>query len=134
MLTDQLRGLWQTDSWRPALLNRLEIGAQQPIYRTSLLPIISSWMQHANIPADRWKLLGFGVSAKVHLAFTGNPATAAVLAKQASEEGKSIRELALEKAAAGEMRHRDEDRSVSSKEIETALDDLRGLTEGGIVG
>ena len=58
----------------------------------------------------------------------------AALAKQASEEGKNIRELALEKANAGELRHQDEDRNVSSKEIEAALDDLRGLTEGGIVG
>jgi fumarate hydratase class II len=61
-------------------------------------------------------------------------AQGAALAKQASKEGKSIRELAMEKAATGELRHREEDRNVSSEEIEAALDDLRRLTEGGIVG
>jgi len=46
----------------------------------------------------------------------------------------SINELAIEKAKAGTLKHRDEDRPVTDDEIESALGDLRKLTEGGIVG
>jgi hypothetical protein len=46
----------------------------------------------------------------------------------------SIKELALEKARTGVLKHRDEDRSVKPEEIESALSDLRKLTDGGIVG
>jgi len=38
----------------------------------------------------------------------------------------------MEKAKAGELKHRDEDRVVKAEEIESALSDLRKLTEGGI--
>jgi hypothetical protein len=37
-------------------------------------------------------------------------------------------------AKSGELNHRDEDRPVTVEEIESALSDLRKLTEGGIVG
>jgi hypothetical protein len=40
----------------------------------------------------------------------------------------------MEKAKAGALKHRDEDRPVTVDEIESALSDLRRLTEGGIVG
>jgi hypothetical protein len=40
----------------------------------------------------------------------------------------------MEKAKAGMLKHRDEDRPVKPEEIESALSDLRKLTEGGIVG
>jgi hypothetical protein len=40
----------------------------------------------------------------------------------------------MEKAKAGELKHRDEDRPVAVDEIESALNDLRKLTEGGIAG
>jgi fumarate hydratase class II len=58
----------------------------------------------------------------------------AALVKDASTRNASIRELAVQKARAGELRHRDEDRAVTPDEIEAALSDLRRLTEGGIIG
>jgi len=58
----------------------------------------------------------------------------ATLVKEALAKNTSIKELAVEKARAGELTHRDEDRQVSAEEIEAALSDLRKLTEGGIVG
>ncbi|MEO5886220.1 MAG: aspartate ammonia-lyase, partial [Anaerolineales bacterium] len=58
----------------------------------------------------------------------------AALVKEALANNASIRELALEKVRAGTLKHRDEDRPVTEAEIESALGDLRKLTEGGIVG
>jgi fumarate hydratase class II len=58
----------------------------------------------------------------------------AALVKDALARNASIRELAVKKARAGELRHRDEDRAVMPEEIEAALSDLRRLTEGGILG
>lgn len=61
-------------------------------------------------------------------------AAGAALVKEALARDLTIQELALEKAAAGALRHRDQDRPVSAAEIQAALSDLRRLTEGGIVG
>ncbi len=58
----------------------------------------------------------------------------ASLVKEALAKNVSIKELALEKARAGTLKHRDEDRPVTTEEIEAALNDLRKLTDGGIVG
>jgi fumarate hydratase class II len=58
----------------------------------------------------------------------------AALVKEALSSNASIRELALEKARTGTLKHRDEERPVTEAEIEAALGDLRKLTEGGIVG
>jgi fumarate hydratase, class II len=58
----------------------------------------------------------------------------AALVKEALAADRSIRDLAVEKARAKALKHRDEDRPVTPQEIESALDDLRRLTEGGIVG
>ncbi|HAY85502.1 MAG TPA: aspartate ammonia-lyase [Chloroflexi bacterium] len=57
----------------------------------------------------------------------------AALVKESLAKGTGIRELALAKAQAGELVHVREDRPVSVAEIESALSDLRKLTEGGIV-
>jgi fumarate hydratase class II len=61
-------------------------------------------------------------------------AQGAQLVKAALASNVTVRRLAMEKAAAGELRHRDEDRPVRPEEIETALLDMRLLTEGGITG
>jgi fumarate hydratase class II len=61
-------------------------------------------------------------------------AQGAALVKEALALNASIKELAIEKARAGELKHRDEDRLVKPEEIESALSDSRKLTEGGIVG
>ncbi len=58
----------------------------------------------------------------------------AALVKEALAKNASIRELAVEKANAGALKHRDEDRLVTVDEINAALSDLRKLTEGGIAG
>jgi len=61
-------------------------------------------------------------------------AAGAALVKQALAENISIRELALKEAEAGDLQHVSEGRPVKPEEVETALSDLRRLTEGGIVG
>lgn len=58
----------------------------------------------------------------------------AALVKEALARDAAIRDVALEKARAGTLKHRDEDRPVTPDEIQAALSDLRRLTEGGIVG
>jgi fumarate hydratase class II len=58
----------------------------------------------------------------------------AALVKEALARNAAIKEVALEKAKNGALKHRDEDRPVSADEIEAALSDLRKLTDGGIVG
>jgi fumarate hydratase class II len=61
-------------------------------------------------------------------------AAGAKLVKEALASGRPLRELAVEKAAAGELKHRDEDRPATPEEISAALSDMRRLTEGGIFG
>ncbi len=58
----------------------------------------------------------------------------AKLVKEALATDRTIREVAVEKAKAGELKHRDENRPVNVVEVEEALSDLRKLTEGGIAG
>jgi len=55
------------------------------------------------------------------------------LVKEALATGRTVRQVALERAVAGELRHRDQDRAVTGEEIEAALSDMRRLTEGGII-
>ncbi len=61
-------------------------------------------------------------------------AAGAAMVKEALQKNLTIREVAVEKAAAGLLKHRDEDRPVSPEEVEAALKDLGRMTEGGIVG
>jgi fumarate hydratase, class II len=58
----------------------------------------------------------------------------AALVKEAMERNVAIKEVALEKAENETLKHRDEDRPITTYEIKAALSDLRKLTEGGIVG
>jgi len=59
-------------------------------------------------------------------------AQGAALVKEALKRNLTIRTVAQEKAQAGELKHRDEDRPVTVNEVEAVLKDLRKLTEGGI--
>jgi fumarate hydratase class II len=61
-------------------------------------------------------------------------ASGAALVKEAVARNAPIRLVALEKANRGELHHRDSARQVTPQEIETALSDMRKLTEGGIFG
>jgi len=58
----------------------------------------------------------------------------ASLVKEALKRNIAIRDVALEKTAAGELKHIKEDRLVTAEEIDLALKDLKHLTYGGIVG
>jgi len=59
-------------------------------------------------------------------------AQGAALVKEALKRDMAIRDLAIEKAQAGQLKHRDNDQPVSAEEIEQALNDMRRLTESGI--
>jgi len=61
-------------------------------------------------------------------------AAGAALVKEALNRDISVSEVAVEKAAAGKLQHRDGSRLVTVEEVRAALGDLRRLTEGGIVG
>jgi len=61
-------------------------------------------------------------------------AAGATLVKEALASNATIRAVALEKAKSGSLIHVKEDRPVKPEEIESALNDLRRLTEGGLVG
>ncbi|MGA9533619.1 MAG: aspartate ammonia-lyase [Anaerolineales bacterium] len=56
----------------------------------------------------------------------------AQLVKEALRRDVTVRQVAIEKAEAGELEDRDGGRQVTSDEIRAALDDMRRLTEGGI--
>ncbi len=60
-------------------------------------------------------------------------AAGAELVKAALASQRDVRQVAVEKAAAGKLRHRLEDRPVTVQEIEAALSNMRRLTEGGII-
>lgn len=61
-------------------------------------------------------------------------AAGAMLVKEAFATNMTIRAVALEKAKSGSLIHVKEDRPVKPEEVESALSDLRQLTEGGLVG
>ena len=54
------------------------------------------------------------------------------LVKEALKRDMAIRDIAIEKAKAGQLKHRDNGQPVSPEEIEGALNDMRRLTESGI--
>lgn len=57
----------------------------------------------------------------------------AALVKESLAANRTVGELAVEKAKQGGLKHVEQDRPVTAAEIESALGDLRRLTEGGIV-
>lgn len=61
-------------------------------------------------------------------------AAGAKLVKEALSSGKTVRQVAVEHAAAGALHHHKDGRMISPQEIEAALSNLRCLTEGGIIG
>ena len=60
-------------------------------------------------------------------------AAGAKMVKEALASNRTVGEVTRASAAAGELRHVSEDRPVRPEEIDAALDDLRRLTEGGII-
>jgi fumarate hydratase class II len=61
-------------------------------------------------------------------------AEGARLVKEAMASERTVRQVAVEKAAAGLLKHRDEMRQLSAEEVEAVLSNMRRLTEGGIFG
>ena len=61
-------------------------------------------------------------------------AAGAALVKEALSRDVTVRQVAVERAEAGELSHRVDSRPVRIDEVEGALSDLRRLTEGGIIG
>jgi fumarate hydratase class II len=129
-----------------AQAGQLELNVMMPILAHNLFEMMQVTIGAVNafteravkgVTANREKAEGW--LAKNAIIVTAlNPvigyAQGAALVKEALAKNASIRELAMEKAKAGALKHRDEERLVTVAEIEAALGDLRKLTEGGIVG
>jgi fumarate hydratase class II len=58
----------------------------------------------------------------------------AQLVKEALASGRTVRQVAVERALAGELHDQAEGRPISQAEVEAALGNMRRLTEGGIFG
>ncbi len=90
-----------------------------------------------DLQANRLKAEGW-LARNAIVATALNPligySTSASLVKEAMQRNVAIREVALEKAAAGELKHIKDGRPVTVDEIELALSDFKHLTYGGIVG
>lgn len=127
-----------------AQAGQLELNVMMPIIAHSLfeqmqviIGAVRAFTEDAvrGLTANREKAEGW--LAKNAIVVTAlNPvigyAQGAALVKEALKRDMAIRELAVEKARAGLLKHRDNDALVSAEEIEHALNDMRHLTESGI--
>jgi fumarate hydratase class II len=129
-----------------AQAGQLELNVMMPIMAHNLFEMMQVTIGAVNafteravkgMTANREKAEGW-LGRNAILVTALNPligyAQGAALVKEALARNATIQEVAIEKAKAGALKHRDEDRTVSAAEIESALSDLRKLTEGGIVG
>ena len=125
---------------------QLELNVMMPIVAHNLFEMMQvligslnafTRLAVAGLSANRAKAEGW-LSRNAIVVTALNPligySQGAALVKEALSRDAAIRDVALEKARAGGLKHRDEDRLVTADEIEAALSDLRRLTEGGIVG
>jgi fumarate hydratase class II len=127
-----------------AQAGQLELNVMMPIIGHSLFEAmqviigsVHAFTEDAvrGIAANREKAEGW--LAKNAIVVTAlNPvigyAQGAALVKEALKRDMAIRDVAIEKAKAGLLKHRDNDNPVSAEEIEYALNDMRRLTESGI--
>jgi fumarate hydratase, class II len=125
---------------------QLELNVMMPIVAHNLFEMMHVMIGSVNafteravkgVTANREKAEGW--LAKNAIVVTAlNPligySQGAALVKEALARNAAIREVAVERARAGQLQHRDENRLVTAEEIEAALSDLRRLTEGGIAG
>ncbi|MFN3490618.1 MAG: aspartate ammonia-lyase [Anaerolineales bacterium] len=129
-----------------AQAGQLELNVMMPIIAHNLFEMMQVMIGSVNaftekavkgVTANRDKAAGW-LEKNAIVVTALNPvigyAQGAALVKEALSLNASIKELAIEKAKAGKLKHRDEDRKVNVEEIESALGDLRKLTDGGIVG
>jgi fumarate hydratase class II len=128
-----------------AQAGQLELNVMMPVIAHSLfesmqvcIGALRAFTERAvrGITANRGKAEGW-LSKNAIVVTALNPligySAGAALVKEAIEREVGIRELAVEKAGRGELKHRDGTRPVRTEEVEAALGDLRRLTEGGIV-
>jgi fumarate hydratase class II len=127
-----------------AQAGQLELNVMMPIIAHSLfeqmqviIGAVRAFTEDAvrGLTANREKAEGW--LAKNAIVVTAlNPvigyAQGAALVKEALKRDMAIRELAIEKAKAGLLKHRDNEEPVGPEEIEHALNDMRHLTESGI--
>jgi fumarate hydratase class II len=129
-----------------AQAGQLEVNVMMPIIAHNLFEMmqvmigaISAFTKKCvqGIEANRAKAEGW-LARNAIIATALNPIIgynkSAELVKDAIRRNITIGEVAVEKAAAGELRHIKDDRKVTPDEINLALKDLRHLTNGGIVG
>jgi fumarate hydratase class II len=123
---------------------QLELNVMMPISAHSLfesmqiiIGSVHAFTEYAvkGLTANREKAEGW--LAKNAIVVTAlNPvigyAQGAALVKEALKKDMAIRDLAIQKARAGQLKHRDNDNPVNVEEIEHALNDMRRLTESGI--
>ena len=129
-----------------AQAGQLELNVMMPVIAHNLFEMmqitigaVTAFTERAvkGVAANREKAEGW--LAKNAIVVTAlNPligyAQGAALVKEALARNVAIKEVALEMAEKETLKHRDEDRPVTTYEIKAALSDLRRLTEGGIVG
>jgi fumarate hydratase class II len=127
-----------------AQAGQLELNVMMPIIAHSLfeemqviIGSVRAFTEYAvrGLTANREKAEGWlGKNAIVVTAL--NPvigySQGAALVKEALQRDMAIRDVAIEKAKAGLLKHRDNDDPVGVQEIEHALSDMRRLTESGI--
>ena len=127
-----------------AQAGQLELNVMMPIIAHSLFEMmqvkigsVRAFTEYAvvGLAANREKAEGW--LAKNAIVVTAlNPvigySQGAALVKEALKKDMAIRDLAIEKARAGQLKHRDNEDPVSPEEIQHALNDMRQLTESGI--
>jgi fumarate hydratase class II len=127
-----------------AQAGQLELNVMMPVIAHSLfeamqvtIGAVRAFTEQAvkGLTANREKAEGW--LAKNAIVVTAlNPiigyAQGAELVKEATRRNMAIREVAVQKAKEGLLKHRDNDKPVNVDEIEDALGDLRRLTESGI--
>ncbi|MGB8980513.1 MAG: aspartate ammonia-lyase [Anaerolineales bacterium] len=127
-----------------AQAGQLELNVMMPIIAHSLFEMmqviigsVHAFTENAvrGVTANREKAEGW-LTKNAIVVTALNPvigyAQGAALVKEALKRDMAIRDVAIEKAKAGQLKHQDNDQPVSAEEIERALNDMRHLTESGI--
>lgn len=127
-----------------AQAGQLELNVMMPVIAHSLFEAmqviigsVQAFTENAvtGLKANREKAEGW-LSRNAIIVTALNPligyTQGAQLVKESISRNMAIHEVALEKAKAGILKHRDDNRPVTTQEIEESLGDLRRLTEGGI--
>jgi fumarate hydratase, class II len=128
-----------------AQAGQLELNVMMPIIAHNLFEMmqvligsISAFTQKCviGLSANREKAEGW-LAKNAIVATALNPligyASSATLVKEAMRRNITIREVALEKVAAGELKHVKDGRLLTLEEVDLALKDFKRLTYGGIV-